>query len=427
MCYFAYYYSEFSKVSVEYFIARRSAERKSGGKPSITVRVATISVALSVAIMIISLSIVFGFKREVSSSLTGFTAEAIMSNVATFNGSQSAPILINEQLEELLLSQYQVASLSPYASLQAVIRSDQGIEGVMLKGIDSLYDTSFLSSSLLEGELPKCAQSSATRDLLLSASLAQRLGIGVGDRLELIKNDSQESLRRDLFKVCGLYSTGLDEWDRMVLLTDIRNVQRLNSWEPQQISGYELRFSSLKAAAENCDRLNQELIYTDLEGVENIMAITSESLYPAIFDWLKAHDVNVVVIIIIMLIVAGFNMATALLIMVLERTRMIGVLKSLGMSNVDLQRIFLFRSLWITLYALAWGNGIALGLCFLQHTFQFVKLNAESYLLQYLPVEVGVGWIVLLNVVVVASILALMIIPTQMVSRVKVEKTLKFE
>lgn len=391
------------------------------------VRVATISVALSVAIMIISLSIVFGFKREVRSSLTGFISEAILSDVATFSGSQNRPLRKSAELEELVTLQFGATNVAPYTTLQSIVRTPEGIEGVILRGIDSLYDTRFLLTSLTQGELPNTASQSATREVLLSSSLAQRLSIDVGARLELILSEGSGELRRDLFKVSGLYSTGLDEWDRMVVITDIRNVQRLNGWENDQISGYELHFPSARFATSACEALNEALVYGDLDQTRNLMAVTSESLYPSIFDWLKAHNVNAVVIIIIMLIVAGFNMATALLIMVLERTRMIGVLKSLGMSNGALQRIFLFRSLSIILNALFWGNGIALALCALQQRFHLLSLDPQSYLLDHIPVELGAGWIVVLNVVVVAAILALMIIPTRMVARVKIEKTLKFE
>ncbi|MFR9523429.1 MAG: FtsX-like permease family protein [Rikenellaceae bacterium] len=414
-------------MSIEYFIAKRSAEAKSGGKPSIMVRVATISVALSVAIMIISLSIVFGFKREVRSSLTGFISEAILSDVATFSGSQNRPLRKSAELEELATLEFGATNISPYATLQSIVRTPEGIEGIMLRGIDSLYDTRFLLSSLTQGELPNTASQSATREVLLSSSLAQRLAIEVGARLELILSEGSGELRRDLFKVSGLYSTGLDEWDRMVVITDIRNVQRLNGWESDQISGYELHFPSARFATSACEALNEALVYGDLDQTRNLMAVTSESLYPSIFDWLKAHNVNAVVIIVIMLIVAGFNMATALLIMVLERTRMIGVLKSLGMSNGALQRIFLFRSLSIILNALFWGNGISLTLCALQQRFHLLSLDPQSYLLDHIPIELSAGWIVVLNAVVVAAILALMIIPTRMVARVKIEKTLKFE
>ncbi|MFR9670656.1 MAG: FtsX-like permease family protein [Rikenellaceae bacterium] len=413
-------------MSVEYFISKRSASSKNGGKASIMVRVATISVALSVGIMIITLAIVFGFRREITHSLTGFTSDAILSNIASFNGSQSDPITLSEEIEELALS-CGALSISPYATLQGVVRSDEVIEGVMLRGIDSLYDTSFLASSLVAGELPRTDEPTCSRFVMVSQSLSQRLGLNVGDRIELIINEQGESLRRDLFKICGLYSTGLDEWDRMILVTDIRNVQRLNAWLPDQVSGYELRFSSLSKADVACKRINEELLYSDIEASYNIMAIPSDALYPSIFDWLKAHSVNAMVIIIIMLIVAGFNMATALLIMVLERTRMIGTLKALGMNNSSLSKIFLYRSLSITLNGLAWGNGISIALCLVQHHFHPIKLNAESYLLSHVPLSLGVGWIVVLNVAVVVSILALMIIPTRIVSRVKVEKTLKFE
>ncbi|MFI3331998.1 MAG: FtsX-like permease family protein [Rikenellaceae bacterium] len=392
------------------------------------VRVATISVALSVALMTITLAIVFGFKREVTQSITGFTSHAIMSDVATFGGSQSDPIEDRAELRELVLEQRGALSISPYATLQGVVRSSESIEGVMLRGIDSLYDDTFLQSSLVAGDLPRSSSATESRrDLLLSESLAQRLGVGVDERLELIVSDANETMRRYLFKVCGLYATGLEEWDRMVMLTDLECVQRLNAWQRGQISGYEIRFSSLKEASRGCERINDELLYGEYEGVENIVAITTEELYPSIFDWLKAHNVNAVVVIVIMIIVAGFNMATALLILVLERTRMIGVLKSLGMNNSSLQRIFLYRALSITLKGLAWGNGVSLLICYLQEKFHLVRLDAGSYLLNFVPIELGWGWIVGLNVAVVATILALMTLPTRMVSKIKVEETLKFE
>lgn len=391
------------------------------------VRVATISVALSIALMVITLAIVFGFKREITACVTGFTSEAILSDIATFNGSQRDPIERDTRIEELVLSTKGAESIAAYATLQGVVRSDESIEGVMLRGVDSLYDSSFLGRSLTEGELPRTSSASTTRDVLLSVSLAKKLGVEVGDRIELIINDPNEAMRRDIFKLTGLYSTGLDEWDRMVIITDIRNVQRLNAWRDSQISGYELRYNSLQAAREACDLLNDEIEQIDIDNARNIFAMTTEELYPSIFDWLKAHNVNAVVVIIIMIIVAGFNMATALLIMVLERTKMIGILKSLGMNNSSLQRIFLIRALRIILYGLVWGNAISLSLCLLQQHFCLLKLDAASYLLNFVPIELGAGWIIALNLAVVAAILALMIIPTKMVSKIKIEQTLKFE
>ncbi len=414
-------------MGVEYFIAKRSAERKSGGKVSIMVRVATISVALSVAMMIITLAIVFGFRTTVSQSLTGFTAEAIMSDVGSLNGSQNSPLRLNPAVEQMALQEGGATQIAPYATLQGVVRTSEAIEGVMLRGLDSLSESQFLLSTLTQGSLPDWRSATTTRDVVISASLSRRLGLTVGDRLELIVGQGDESLRRDLLKICGLYSTGLDQWDNMILLTDMRNVQRLNGWSANQISGYQLYYPSLKAAAAGCEAINNELFYGDFEGVKNLYAVASNDLYPSIFDWLKAHNVNAVVVVVIMLIVAGFNMATALLILVLERTRMIGILKSLGMNNGSLQRIFLYRAAGVTLRALLWGNGVALGLAWLQIRFDLVKLDPESYLLQSLPIDLSWWWLLLLNVGVVVAIVALMTIPSRMVSRIKVEKTLKFE
>ncbi len=417
----------FEKVSVEYFIAKRSAESRSGRKPSVMVRVASISVALSVAIMILTLAVLFGYKKDVSRSLTGFTAEAVVTNYMGFAGLRSVAIHRSEQIEKLFVQRYGATRATPYATLQGVVRSPSGaVEGIMMRGVDSLYNFDFLSAALTAGTLPRTSKVDPSRDVLLSASLAERMGIEVGDRLELLVSEEDRSLRRDLYKVCGLYSTGLDEWDRMIAITDLRNVQRLNGWSNSQISGYELDYNSLKEAGAWCEMINYEFSENQVENAEYMAAYTAERLYPAIFDWLKAHNVNAVVIIIIMIIVAGFNMATMLLIMVLERTRMIGVLKSLGMNNRSLGKIFLFRSLEITLKGVVWGNVVALAICLVQRHFEIIKLDAASYLLSAMPIDLSWWWWLLLNAGVVAAILILMIIPARMVSRIEIEKTLKF-
>ncbi len=414
-------------MSIEYFIAKRSAESKSGARPSVMVRVASISVALSVGVIILSLAIVFGFRREVSSSLMGFTSEAVVTSFMTLNGERNNPVLRSPLIEKLLTEHFDAKAAVPYATLQGVVRSREGVEGVMMRGVDSLYDFDFLSGALTAGTLPRVGGAKASRDLLLSSSLAERMGLEVGDRIELIVSQDDKSLRRDQFKICGLYSTGLDEWDRMVVITDLRNTQRLNGWSESAISGYELSYDSLAEAYRACTAISEELYLLEVEGTENLIAYTAEQIYPAIFDWLNAHNVNAVVIIVIMLVVAGFNMATALLILVLERTRMIGVLKALGMNNGSLQKIFLYRALEITTKGLLWGNIIALAICFAQQRFEIIKLDAQNYLLTHVPIDLGAGWLILLNVGVVAIILLLMVVPARMVSRIKVETTLKFE
>lgn len=413
-------------MKVEYFIAKRMATSREGGRPSVMERVARVAVALSVVAMIISLAVVYGFKRELGTRLTSFTSDALISNVATLNNVADKYITRSAEIEQIARSNG-AERINPYVVKHGVVRNAGNVEGVVIKGVDPSYDWQFISSSLVEGELPAVSDSLRTRDVLISQSLASKIGVGVGSRLETLFSDEEHGLRRDLFKVSGIYSTGLDQWDNLTLFGDVRSLQRLNGWSAEQVSGYELYFGSLDRASSAMAKINEELFYSDIEGAESIVAVSAERLYPQVFDWLKTHDVNALVIIIIMIVVAGFNMATALLIMVFERTRMIAILKSLGMTNRSLRRIFLFRAARISVVGLVVGNVIGLGLCLLQQHFRFIELDTASYMIRYVPIDLSAWWLILLNMVVVAIIMLLMILPTHMVSRVKIEKRLNFE
>ncbi len=415
------------ELELEYFIAKRISTATQGHRPSVMERVATVAVALSVATMVVALAVVYGFKSELGGKLTGFTSDALLANIATLNNVSNDAITNSEEVRALALDAGAL-HLSPYITKQGVVRNDGNIEGVMLKGVDSLYKWNFIGDALVEGSIPRVADSLATRDILISSSLAARVGAKVGARLELIFSPEQDApLRRDLYRVSGLYSTGLEDWDNLILITDIRNLQRLNGWAKDKISGYEMDFSTLEVARQASTVINEELLESDIEESNVLISVPADELYPAVFDWLKTHDVNALVTIIIMLIVAGFNMATALLIMVFERTRMIAVLKSMGMNNRSLQKIFIYRALRITVMGLAAGNIFALGFCLVQQHFKLIELDASGYMLQYVPISLGAGWITLLNAGVVVAILLLMTLPTQMVSRVKLEKSLKFD
>ena len=215
--------------------------------------------------------------------------------------------------------------------------------------------------------------------------------------------------------------------DGVVVVTDIRNVQRLSEWGPDEISGYEILTRSLAGADTFARTLGRTLLYDDAEDSENLAVTSVRERYANIFDWLKAHDVNAAVVIVIMLLVAFFIMTSALLILVLERTRMIGLLKAFGMRNGCLRRIFLWRAALVTLRGLAWGNAAGLGLCLVQKWTHLVKLSSEGYLLSEVPVSLGWGWWLALNAGFVAAIVALLVIPTAVVSTVKPEETIRYE
>ena len=236
-----------------------------------------------------------------------------------------------------------------------------------------------------------------------------------------------EMPRRDRFKVAGVYESGMEEMDGMLVVTYIRNVQRLSYWGPDEISGYEIRTRDLRDAAAFARTLGRTLLYDDEEGTENLAVTSVTERYANIFDWLKAHDVNAAVVIVIMLVVAFFNMTSALLILVLERTRMIGLLKAFGMRNGQLRQVFLWRASFITLRGLAWGNAVGLGLCFVQRYFLVVRLCSEGYLLSEVPISLGWGWWLALNAGAVAAIVALLVVPACIVSTVKPDESIRYE
>ncbi len=390
-------------------------------------RIAVVSVALSVAVAILAIAVMLGFKRDVTRKVTGFAAHAVVTDVRGVNALDSEPVHRSRYLESLIRSEGGFVSMTPYAVKGGIVRTDEAVEGVMLKGVDATYDWSSFGEWLVEGELPRVSDSIRTKDILLSRNLGGRLRLGVGDKVEMLFVEPGEMPRRDRFKVSGIYSSGMDEMDNAFIMTDIRNVQRLSGWSDDEISGYEIYTTDIAAADQFARNLGHTLLYDDSDFTQNLAVSSVTELYPNIFDWLKAHDVNTAVIIVIMLVVAFFNMTSALLILVLERTRMIGLLKALGMRNGELRKIFLWRGAFITLKGLAWGNAIGLAMCFAQRHFHLIKLDSEGYLLSEVPVALGWGWWLALNVAAVAVIVTLLILPTAVLSSVRPDESIKYE
>ena len=414
-------------MNLAFFIARRRARPTPGNRPGVMERIAVGSVALGVAVMILSLAVVVGFKREVARKMEGLVAHVSVTDIRGVDALDSQPVHRNARLEELIRSPDGFVAMAPYAVKGGIVRTDAAVGEVLLKGGGADYDWSCLREWLVAGELPRVGDSIRTKDVLLARALADRMKLDVGDRVEMLFVEPGELPRRDRFKVSGIYDSGMEEMDRTMVLTDIRNVQRLSDWTADEISGYEIRTRSLAEAEPFARTLGRTLLYDEGEGTENLAVECVTERYANIFDWLKAHDVNAAVIIVIMLVVAFFNMTSALLILVLERTRMIGLLKAFGMRNRQIRSIFLWRAAFVTLRGLCWGNVVGVGLCLLQRTTHLVKLNSEGYLLSEVPIALDGGWWILLNIGFVAAIVALLVIPTAVVSRIKPEETIRYE
>ncbi|MEG1759484.1 MAG: FtsX-like permease family protein [Alistipes sp.] len=413
-------------MNTEFFIARRTAASSPDHKPGVMVRIAVISVAVSMAVMIVALAVIMGFKREVTEKIIGFTAHVQVIDIRGENGIDAEPVRRSESLENRIRSVAGFVAMHPYATKGGIVKTADAMQGVVLKGVDGSNELSFFKANLSEGALPRISDTIRTKDILVSRTLADKLILKVGDKVEMLFIGSGDAPRRDRFKVSGIYASGLGEMDNVLIITDIRNVQRLSDRTADEISGYEILTSDFAEVDGFTQRLKFALGEEDSDTTQNLAVMNVKELYPNIFDWLKAHDVNAVVIIVIMLIVAFFNMASALLILVLERTRMIGVLKAMGMRDGAVQRIFLYRAAFITLRGLFWGNLIGLGCCMIQAYFHVVKLNSEGYFLSEVPISLDWGWWLMLNIGVVAAIVALLAIPTYIISYIKPDESIRY-
>ena len=411
-------------MNLELFIARRIARNGPGNRPGVMVRIAVVAVALSVTVMILALAVIMGFKREITDRVTGFSAQVEVADLRSAGSIESVPVPRSEQLERAIRSAGEVVRLAPYAVKGGVVKTPDAILGVMLKGVDGGYDWSFFRDHLLEGELPRVGDSIRTKEILISRSVAREMGLVPGDKVEMLFVESEKSPRRDRFKVSGLYSTGMEELERTAL-TDLRNVQRLSGWSSGEVSGYDLFLGDVRQADRLAEAVNDALLRSDLPETDGVVAVSVGERYPAVFDWLKAHDVNAAVVIAVMVAVAFFNMASALLILVLERTRMIGLLKAMGMENRRIRRIFLYRAAFIVGRGLLWGNLAAGLLCWLQARFHLLRLDPAGYMLSEVPVAVSAGWWLAVDVAAAGAILALLLVPAAFVARIRPDEAIK--
>lgn len=414
-------------MNLALFIARRTARPSEENRPGVMVRIATLAVALSLLVMLLAMAVIMGFKREVSRKIVGFAADIELADIRTQGGLESHPIYQSEALRALFEGEPEVERVQSYVALGGVIKSPEGMQGSLIKSIGGDYDTRFFEELLVAGRMPRIADSLRHKELLLSAGVASKLGLELEERVEVLFIDGSGTPRRDRYKLVGLYRSGMEEADNRYALTDARNLRRIMGWSEEQVSGFELSLHHTERAEEVSDRLNHELLYSEWNGAENLVARSVQGRYPAMFDWLRTHDVNAAVILGIMLVVALFNMTSVLLILVLERTRMIGMLKALGMANGQLRAIFLYRALFIILRGVVWGNVAALALALAQKWGHLIKLDASGYLLSEVPIAIEWGWWLAINLGAVAVILLLLAIPASIVGRIRPEQTIRYE
>jgi lipoprotein-releasing system permease protein len=425
--------------NLPFFLARRIAFAGGQNFSRLIIRIAVIAVALSVAVMISASALIAGFKTEISRKIFEFWGHIHISDTAYSLSFEPTPIDIRQDfypsldtvrsipapfLENLEGRQKGthggIRHIQAFAHKPGIIRTKTALEGILLKGIGPDFDWNNLAPYLLEGQAINLTDSAASRDIIISRQTADRLQVGVGDKFILHFVKDRDQVKR-LFQISGIYKTGLEEYDRKFALCDIRQVQNLLGWEAGQVAGFEIWLDDLR----DLDLYNQ-YIYDEVLPPE-LLAVSIREKFPSIFEWLELQDYNEIVILALMLAVAIINMITALLVLVLERTNMIGILKALGASNGRIRQIFIYHAAVITVLGMFWGNLLGLGFCYLQDKFRFIQLNEADYYLSYAPVKVNWLAVAGINMGTLAVTLVFLLLPSLVVSGINPVRAIRFK
>ena len=413
-------------MNTELFIVRRMiGSRKEGRSFSRSiVAIAMFGIALSLAVMIVAVAIVTGFKKEISNKVTGFGAHIQIENMDSNLSYETTPVPTGLESVSRISQLEGIKNVQPYAIKAGIIKTGEEIHGAVLKGIDGSYDWTFIEKHLSEGELFRVNDTVRSNKVVLSGSTARLLNLGVGDRFTMYF--IQDPPRARTFTVSGLYNTSLEQFDQLYIFADIKQVQRLNNWTESQVSGYEVLIHKMEDLPELAGRV-RELAGSDfLEDGSRLKVETILDKNAQIFDWLNLQDMNVVVLVILMVIVAGFNMISGLLILILERTNMIGILKALGTNNVSVRKIFMYQSGYLTLVGLLWGNLFGLGICLLQKYLNLVPLDPSSYYLDTVPINLNLLHLFLLNLGTMLITFLFLLIPSSIIARISPDKSIRF-
>ena len=412
--------------SLEYLIARRTASSDSESRTSVMSRIATVTVALAMAAMILTLAVVQGFRRQIYADLSGFGADVRIVDVATLSGTDKLIPLSRDMLQSVAATDG-VAWVAPYVVAEGMAKCGDNVVGLQLKGVGPTYNTEWWQSRLVEGALPDFGAEQRGRQMLLSRATALLLGIGVGDRVEMLFVEDNRP-RRDAFRVVGLYHTGFEEMDRVVALCDERDVRREVAIADDRVSGYDVAIAEGYQLGDVAAALDEEIFLQagQDEGFVSTLAATLRMRHPVIFDWMQAHTVIARAVIIIMMVVLLFNMAAAMLIMVFDRIGMIGALKALGLRTAAIRRIFLYRAALIFVRGAVWGNLVGGVLALVQWQWQIIRLDPTGYMLSVLPIDIGWWWL-WLNVGAFAVAIVVMLLPSVVVAGIQPERTLRYK
>ena len=417
-------------MNTEFFIANKLFFDKSNRQllSQRIIRIALFGIALGLAVMIISVAVITGFKTEIRNKVFGFGGHIKIVSFNAQNSYELPPISKNQSFLSSISGIDGVEKIQTFATKPGMIKTDEYIQGIVFKGVGTDYDWEFFKQNLVSGRLPRINDSVRVNEILISENVSNLLKIGINDLAVLyFINENEPTPRMLQLKVCGIYRTSMEEFDNLYVIGDIKQVQRLNNWSSNEISGFEILVNDYR----NIDRIEQQIrskVVNYSEDEESVLK--TENIirdYPQIFDWLAVLDMNVWVILILMLLVAGFNMISGLLVLILERSNMIGVLKAMGSSNWNIRKVFLYLSTFLTGRGMLWGNIIGIAFIIVQKLFHVVKLNPETYYVDFAPVNLSLINILLLNAGTLLITTAMLVIPSYLVSKISPDKSIRFD
>jgi len=407
-------------LNFELFIAGRIFSKSKANFSRPIVRLGIISVALGLSVMIISVSIVTGFQKQIRDKVIGFGSHITITNFEVNSSYEPSPLSQHQSFYPSLDTIKGIKQIQVFATKAGIIKTDEQIEGVILKGIGSDYDWSFFKEKIITGQHFNVTDSLKTNDVIISKNLASRLKLSISDPLRMyfiIQDEMQPRGRK--FNISGIFETGLEEFDKLYIIGDIYHIRKLNKWDNDQVGGFEVLIDNYAQIDEMGELVYQQIGY-------DLNSKTIKQLHPQIFEWLSLQDMNVIVIISLMVLVAGITMISTLLILILEKTSMIGTLKAFGTRDSSIRKIFIYNAVYIIGKGLIWGNGIALGLSLLQLKTGIFKLNQESYYVSEIPVNLQFTQFLIINVGTMIICTLMLIIPTYIITKISPVRAIRF-
>lgn len=410
------------------FIAKRiytdNKEKRQVSKP--VIRIATAGVAIGLAVMIISVCVVLGFKHTIRDKVVGFGSHIQVADFLTLQSSEQYPIQMDDSMMNVLKKIEGVKHVQRYAYKQGILKTDNDFLGVLLKGVGPEFDSTFIHQNMIEGSLPHFSDESSSNKLVISKTIANQLKLKINQKIFGYFIDHQ-GVRARRYTIAGIYQTNLSQYDKVICMTDLYSVVKLNGWETDQASGAELTVHDFNHVNEVEDQVINQVNRTVDKYGETYSSQTIKELNPAIFSWLDLLDLNVWIILALMTAVAGVTMISGLLIIILERTNMIGVLKAMGARNKTIRRTFLWFAIFIIGRGLLWGNILGIGLLLIQKYTSLVKLDPATYYVSTVPIEFNIPLIILINIATMLICVLVLIAPSYLISHIHPVKAIRYE